>query len=91
MKSFQDFMEDAFQSMENDQIDEAAGDPAAFKERQKAKQSAVISLGKSRAAKYKKHGVTGTDKKSQQKMRIRRKKLAKAAFNIVKAIVTKGK
>lgn len=91
MKSFQDFMEDAFQSMENDQIDEAAGDAAAFRERQRAKQSSVIALGKSRAAKYKNHGVRGTDKKSRKKMAKRNKALAQAAFNIVKTIVTKGK
>lgn len=91
MKSFQDFMEDAFQSLEGNQIDEVAGDAAAFKERQKAKQSAIISLGKSRAAKYKTHGVRGTDKKSRKKMAKRNKALAQAAFNIVKTIVTKGK
>jgi len=92
MKSFYDFMNDAFESLENNQIDEAAGDAAAFRERQKARQSAMVSAAKSKAAKYKSHGVRGADKKSQQRMRIRNKKLAKAAgqlgsaaFDAVKA------
>ncbi len=92
MKSFYDFMNDAFESLENNQIDEAAGDAAAFKERQKARQSAMVSAGKSKAAKYKSHGVTGADKKSQQRIKVSNKKLAKAAgqlgsaaFDVVRA------
>ena len=87
MKSFQDFMEDAFQSMENDQIDEAAGDAAAFRERHRARQSAMVSAAKSKAAKYKTHGVRGADKKSQQRMKIRNKKLAKAAGQLGSAAI----
>ena len=87
MKSFQDFMEDAFQSMENDQIDEAAGDAAAFRERQKARQSAMISAARSKAAKYKTHGVRGADKKSKQRMAIRNKKLARAAGQLGSAAI----
>ena len=92
MKSFYDFMNDAFESLENNQIDEAAGDAAAFRERQKARQSAALSAAKSKAAKYKSHGVTGADKKSQQRIRVSNKKLARAAgqlgsaaFDAVKA------
>lgn len=84
-------MESAVQSTERVCIDEAAGDAAAFKERQKAKQSAVIALGKSRAAKYKSKDVRGDDKKARKRMAKRNKALAQAAFNIVKTIVTKGK
>lgn len=87
MKSFQDFMEDAFQSMENEQIDEAAGDAAAFKERQKARQSAMVSAAKSKAAKYRSHGVKGADKKSQQRIRVSNKKLAKAAGQLGSAAI----
>lgn len=87
MKSFQDFMEDAFQSMENDQIDEAAGDAAAFRERHRARQSAMVSAAKSKASKYREHGVRGADKKSQQRMKIRNKKLAKAAGQLGSAAV----
>lgn len=98
MKSFQLFMEFALQAAERVQLDEAAADAAAFKERQKAKQSAVVSSARAKAAKYKSHGVRGTDKKSMKKMAKRRKALASAAgqlgsaaFSAAKAGVSKFK
>lgn len=91
MKSFQDFMEDAFQSLENNQIDEAAGDAAAFRERHRARQSAMVSAAKSKAAKYREHGVRGADKKSKQRMKVRNKKLAKAAGQLGSAAVDAAK
>jgi len=92
MKSFYDFMNDAFESLENVQFDEAAGDAAAFRERQKARQSAALSAGSSKAAKYKSHGVRGADKKSKRRLdasnRAMRKaagQLGSAAFDAVRA------
>jgi hypothetical protein len=87
MKSFQDFMEDAFQSLENNQIDEAAGDASAFRERHRARQSAMVSAAKSKAAKYRDHGVRGADKKSQQRIKVSNKKLAKAAGQLGSAAI----
>jgi len=87
MKSFQDFMEDAFQSMEKDQIDEAAGDAAAFRERHRARQSAMLSAAKSKAAKYRSQGVKGADKKSKQRIAIRNKKLMKAVGQLGSAAI----
>lgn len=87
MKSFQDFMEDAFQSLEDDQIDEAAGDAAAFRERQKARQSAAVSAGRDKAAKYREHGVRGADRKSKRRLDARNKAMTKAAGQLGSAAI----
>jgi len=88
MKTFQNFMESALQSTERVDISEAAGDAAAFKERQKARQSAQISTAKSRAAKYKSSGVRGADKKNKKRIDIRNRKMAKAAKQFGSAAVS---
>ena len=88
MKTFQNFMESALQSTERASIDEAAGDSAAFKERQKARQSASISAGKSRAAKYRSSTVRGADKKSKKRLDARNRQMMKAAGQLGSAAVS---
>ena len=80
-------MEFAIQSAERLQLDEAAGDAAAFKERQKARQSASVSTSKSKAAKYRTHGVRGTDKKARKRMAQSNRALRAAAGQLGSAAV----
>lgn len=91
MKSFQLFMESALQAAERLQLDEAAGDAAAFKERQKARQSAVVSTAKSKASKYRTHGVRGTDKKARKRMARGNRELARAAGQLGSAAIDVAK
>ena len=88
MRSFQLFMELANQSTQKNEIDEAASDAAAFKERQKAKQSASLSTAKSRASKYKEHGVTGAGKKGQKAIARRNRATARAAGQLGSAALS---
>jgi hypothetical protein len=88
MKTFQNFMESALQSTERVDINEAAGDAAAFKERQKARQSAQISTAKSRASKYKSSGVRGADNKAKRRLNARNRKMVKAAGQLGSAAVS---
>ena len=88
MKTFQNFMESALQSTERVDIEEAAGDASAFRERQRAKQSSTLELAQSRASKYKTHGVRGADKKAKRRLDRRNRQTMKAAKQLGSAAVS---
>ena len=81
-------MESALQSTERVCIDEAAGDSAAFKERQKSRQSAAISVAKDRASKYRSSSVKGADNKAKRRLDRRNRQAMKAAGQLGSAAVS---